>query len=360
MPNDFSILQLLVLLAVFSQVRLMIADDYDFGEMIQPVPHTAKFEDDEFEIWGAACVRGEDGQYHLFYSRWPRKLSHWAWVTHSEIAHAVSTSPTGPWRHVDVALPARGKEFWDGSCTHNPTILTHNGKYYLYYMGNRGNGEVKKPLNWEHRNRQRIGVAVADSPNGPWKRFDNPLIDVSPNPDALDALCVSNPSVAVGPDGKALMIYKCVAKKKPLPFGGPVSHLVARAESPAGPFEKTGKQAFHVPGVTFAAEDPYIWFGKNRFWAIAKDNHGNFTKEGVSLALFDSINGVDWKLSDSPLVAKLQIQWQKRGVQQVSALERPQLLILDGKLVTLFCAVAENKERIRTYNVQIPLRESTR
>ena len=184
----------------------------NLSAMMKPSPETAKFYDPEFEIWGGSAVRGEDGKYHMFYSRWPRELSHWAWVTHSEIAHAVSDSPVGPWKHQDVALPARGNEYWDGSCTHNPTVLRHAGKYYIYYMGNRGNNKVEIPLNWEHRNNQRIGVAVADSPAGPWTRFDQPIIDVSSDPNAADALCVSNPSVAARPEGGFLMVYKAVAQ----------------------------------------------------------------------------------------------------------------------------------------------------
>ncbi len=116
--------------------------------------------------------------YHMFYSRWPRKLGHLAWVTHSEVAHAVSTSPSGPWQHRDVALPARGTNFWDGSCTRNPTVVRMGGKVYLYYMGNYGDGVVGKSLNWTHRNHQRIGVAAADSPSGPRTRFDKPVVDI--------------------------------------------------------------------------------------------------------------------------------------------------------------------------------------
>ncbi len=330
--------------------------EYDFSKMMQPVPATAKFIDDEYEIWGGAPVKGDDGKYHMFYSRWPRKLSHWAWVTHSEIAHAVSDSPTGPWKHVDVALPARGGEFWDGSCTHNPTVLKRGKKYYLYYMGNRGNNVVETPLNWEHRNLQRIGVAVADSPSGPWKRFDQPVIDISVDAEKPDSLCVSNPSVAFRPDGGVLMVYKCVGKEKPLPFGGPVSHLVAIADSPTGPFKKTYKEAFTVPGQNFAAEDPYIWRGDDRYWAIVKDMRGYFTGAGVSMALFESTDGLDWKRAKSPLVSTLQINWEEGGIEKMSALERPQILVVDGKPVALSCAAATNKERVRTFNVQIPLK----
>ncbi|MEM9412355.1 MAG: FAD-dependent oxidoreductase, partial [Planctomycetota bacterium] len=126
---------------------LKLPEGYDFSLLMQPVPESAKFIDEEYEIWGGAPVKGDDGLYHMYYSRWPRELTHQAWVTHSEIAHAVSESPTGPWEHKDVALPARGGDYWDGNCTHNPTVLKRGRKYFLYYMGNRGNGKVEQPLN---------------------------------------------------------------------------------------------------------------------------------------------------------------------------------------------------------------------
>lgn len=328
----------------------------NMSAMIEPAPATAKFYDADYEIWGGSAVRDKDGRYHMYYSRWPRGLSHSAWVTHSEIAHAVSDSPFGPWKHRDVALPARGPEYWDGSCAHNPTVLYHRGKYYLYYMGNVGNEEVQTPLNWEHRNRQRIGVAVADSPEGPWTRFDKPIIDVSSDPNAADALCVSNPSVAVRPEGGILMVYKAVAKRNALPFGGPVSHLVATSDSPTGPFTKHEHEIFSAEGVDFAAEDPFIWRGPDRYWAIVKDNEGNFTGRGRSLALFDSQDGFAWEPSTFPLVSSLQVLWKSGQLQEYSALERPQLLLEDGVPVALFCAAAEGKDRVGTYNVQIPLR----
>ncbi|TXE12102.1 hypothetical protein FUA26_06785 [Seonamhaeicola algicola] len=145
---------------------------------------------DNITVWGGSAIKGEDGLYHMFYSRWKKNLG-WAWVTHSEIAHAVSTSPFGPFKHKDVVFPRRGAEYWDGLCTHNPTTHKFEGKYYLYYMGNTGDdvnpcvpGKIE--YNWTHRNNQRIGVAVADNPNGPWKRFDEPLIDASEDENALD------------------------------------------------------------------------------------------------------------------------------------------------------------------------------
>ena len=330
--------------------------DYDFNAMLQPVPATAKFSDPSFNIWCGSAVKGDDGTYHMFYSRWPRKLGHLAWVTHSEVAHAVSGSPFGPWQHQDVALPARGTNFWDGSCTHNPTVIRINGKFYLYYMGNYGDGVLGASLNWVHRNHQRIGVAVADSPSGPWTRFDRPVVDISSDTNAPDALMTSNPSVAARPDGGVLMVYKAVATKGKPPFGGPVSHLVASADTPTGPFTKRPGEVFGAKGVMFAAEDPFIWRGTDRYWAVVKDNAGHFTQRGYSLALWESADGIDWRLARHPLVATPEVTWAGGRKQKLDALERPQVLFDRGVPIALFCAAADAKGRDGSFNIQIPLK----
>ena len=331
--------------------------DYDFNAMLKPVPATARWSDNNYNIWCGSAIRGDDGKYHIFYSRWPRKLGHLAWVTHSEVAHAVSDTPFGPWKHHDVALPARGTNFWDGSCTHNPTILRLGQCFYLYYMGNRGDGVVKSPLNWTHRNHQRIGVAVADSPDGPWQRREQPVLDISSDTNASDAQLVTNPSVTTRPGGGVLMIYKAVGMKRPQPFGGPVVHLAATADNPLGPFTKHPGEVFGVKGVMFAAEDPFIWRRQDRYWAVVKDNDGIFTHRGYSLALWESADGFDWKLSKHPFVANPgTIQWADGHAEKLTALERPQLLFENGEPVALYCAAAHNQSRDGSFNLQIPLK----
>jgi len=323
----------------------------------------SKFEDSIWSIWGGSMVKGNDGLYHMFYSRWEKELG-WAWVTDSEIAHAVSSSPFGPFTFKDVALPTRGKEYWDGLCTHNPTVHQFGKKYYLYYMGNTGDSNVpsapgKMALNPIHRNNQRIGVAVSDSPNGPWKRFDTPLIDVSPDNTALDALMVSNPSITQRPEGGYLMVYKAVGKKRPGIWGGPVVHCVATADYPTGPFNKYDKAVFQAKGHDFPAEDPFIWHQEGKYRAIVKDMHGAFTNSGRALVMFDSKDGFDWKLSNNPLVSTLEINWTNGYKQQVDHLERPQLYIENGKPIALLCAgdIKEDDNIIQSFNVQIPILE---
>jgi len=352
--------------AVFDWVRYyqpagdtgVAVTELDLGAMLQPAPESAKLIDPDYYIWCGAMVRGDDGKYHLYYSRWPRRLGHYAWVTHSEIAHAAGDSPTGEFRHVSVVLPARGKEYWDGLCTHNPTILRAGDRYYLYYMGNTGDDVAMKTLNWNHRNNQRIGVAVAESPNGPWQRFDQPIVGVSADPQAPDSLVATNPSVARRPDGGYLMVYKAVGRQRPLPFGGPVVHLTATSDSPTGPFTKQLRPIFTTPGVDFPAEDPFVWYdyAARRYHAVVKDNNGHFTKAGKSLALWESMDGFDWRLSAHPLVTTTAITWTDGRQQKVNSLERPQLLFgPDGRPAMLLGAVDEDPTRPHSYNLRIPL-----
>ena len=324
---------------------------------IQAIPSRAKFIDPEWFIWGGSMVRTDDGVCHLLYSRWPRRNRMSGWVTHCEVAHAVADDPLGPFRHVDPALPLRGGEYWDGLCTHNPTVHRFGDKYYLYYTGNTGDGRaIPDGLNWTHRNKQRIGVAVADHPDGPWKRRDAPIIDVGEG-GAPDSLCVANPSITEMHDGRYLLIYKAVGQLHKLPFGGPVVHMAAISESPTGPFHKQPGLIFTKAGEEFPAEDPYIWRQGDSYRAIVKDFRGTFTGAGRSLALFGSTDGLSWAPAEDPLVIGLDVEWSDGGKQALHRLERPQLWLVGGRPAVLYCAASEDASESHSCNLHIPLRQ---
>ncbi|MFR9566883.1 MAG: glycoside hydrolase family protein, partial [Rikenellaceae bacterium] len=262
----------------------------------------------------------------------------------------------------DVTLPRRGKEYWDGWCTHNPTIQKIDGKYYLYYMGNTGDGEVtckpdeREKINWQHRNNQRIGVAVAETPYGPWTRFEKPLIDVSQDEEAYDCLMTSNPSVCQMADGKMLFVYKAVSRRLPAPNGGPVVHMVATADSPTGPITKHEKLAFYVEGEVFGAEDPYIWHSDGKYRAIVKRIKVNQKRREFSLLHYESLDGYDWHEAPYAQVSDLEITWEDGQYNKLEHLERPQVFIENGEPVLLLCA-ADTLEGFKrhSFNVQIPL-----
>jgi len=339
------------------------ATELDLGTLVQPVPLDARFSHPDYFIWCGAPTKGADGKYHLYYSRWPvSKGFAPGWALWSEIAYAVAETPLGPYRHVNVALPARGREFWDGTTTHNPSILQKDGKFYLFYMGNTGDGK-SYPL---HRNNQRIGVAVADKPEGPWNRCDKPIVDVSADKTAFDSLCVTNPAAAVRPDGGMLLIYKAVEYVEGKAMGGKVRYGAAVADKPEGPYVKTPGRIFESEDADagkhwMLAEDPFIWFSRaygNRYYAVARDVVGKFTRVSGGIALFQSEDGLHWKPAAQPKVLENRFRWAD-GTLSDYKIERPALL-LDGETpVALFGATDGYLVNNRiSCNVHIPLRGS--
>jgi len=121
---SFALLGFLYLCCSAQQKKSQVASgDLDIHSMIRLVPLKARFLNDTSFIWCGTLVKSQtDHKYHLYYSRWSRNLGMNAWVTHSEVAHAISDSPFGPFEFKDIALPVRGREFWDGMVTHNPTV----------------------------------------------------------------------------------------------------------------------------------------------------------------------------------------------------------------------------------------------
>ncbi|MBN8219183.1 MAG: glycoside hydrolase family protein [Spirochaetes bacterium] len=320
----------------------------DFSRLLQPVPRRAVFKLDDYVVWCGTMARHDDGRYYLIYSRWPKKSGHQAWVTQSEVAVAVAEDALGPYRHERVILAGAGGRAWDRDCVHNPTLLRVGKKYALYYMGNFGNGEF-----WDHRNHQRVGVALADHPAGPWKRFDRPVIDVTPG--RFDGLMTSNPTAALRPDGKIVLMYKAVAEG-PLPKGGAVICGMATADEPTGPFVKFDEPVMVNPENPWSVEDPFLWWQGDRFWALAKDFQGYFTKRGPgSVGLFDSTDGLRWKTADHPFAFETELVWEDGVRERLLNLERPQIYLEDGKPKVLFCAAANEATKTHTFNVHIPL-----
>ena len=363
------VLSLLNLLVALMMPGLGSAEDLDLGAMVQPVPLDSKFADPDYYVWCGAPVKGLDGRYHLFYSRWPKtnpdKFAP-GWAIVSEVAYAVADHPRGPYAHVNVALPPRGinpvtgTKYWDADMTHNPYIILKDGTYYLYYIGNFGDGTYAV-----HRNNDRIGVAWSTNPAGPWTRIDQPIIDITPDPAgsnaAFDSLCVANPAITVMPDGKMLVIYKGVKNSGSL-MGGPVRYGAAIADTPTGNYVKqlsVAGQIFLPPGASsMEAEDPFIWFSTrygNRYHAVARDVIGTFTGVSGGLALFQSDDGLNWEPAPHPKVLGSSFAWAG-GTPSASKVERPFVLLENELPVALFGATDGYDIGGRlSFNVHIPL-----
>ena len=331
----------------------------NFNKLIMKVPKHSIFKMEGYLVWCGTLVKGDDELYYLYFSRWPKSLGHYAWVTNSEVAYATSDNPLGPFEFKGIAISGSGGDNWDATTIHNPTVIKIGSKYYMYCMGTKGKStfegkpSMKDSNWWEYRNNQRVGVAVADKPGGPWTRYEKPCIDVTNG--SFDALLTSNPTAAQGPDGRIYMVYKA-ASDGPRPIGGSVICGVAIADNPLGPFVKQPEPIMVNPIEGWSVEDPFIWYQGDRFYALVKDFQGYFTKQGKhTVALFEAMDGINWVPSEYPFAFDREFTWEDGTPQKLVSLERPQLYIEEGIPKVLCCAAAIDEIKEDSFNVQIPL-----
>lgn len=127
---------------------------------------------------------------------------------------------------VAVRRPAKPTRGFRSICT--PDILVWKGKYYLYFQAYSPmvGGQQFCP----------VMAAVADSPDGPWKLIEKPVIEPGP-PGSWDNIKINDPYLLVHKGG-ILMYYK----------GAPIERGdeyvlrmqgVAMADHPLGPFTKS-------------------------------------------------------------------------------------------------------------------------
>jgi len=344
-----------------------IQKEFDFAQLLpERFEKSNIISEENYNIWGTNIAKGKDGKYHAIYSRWPKSRGHLGWVTHCEIAHAISDNLTGPYIFKNLVLPPRGGNYWDGHCTHNPHLMEHNGKYYLYHMGNFGSGHWESTLDtvmpkykdtewWINRNNQRVGVAVADNLNGEWKRFDKPLIDIS-----LGRLMTSTPTASVRPDGKILLAYKYVVDDG-TERGGQVIHVTSLSENPLGPFVDTKIPFITHPTVKFAIDDHVEWSSFEKYWGIAKDCEGVFTNypKETTLLFESDAEGLNWKPAKNSLVILPgEIKWTDGSVTKTQrTADMPKVYLENGIPKALIIAVLPNDSEI-SFSLVIPLKNS--
>lgn len=142
-----------------------------------------------------------------------------------------ATSPDGlQWTEQGEAIGKGEQSAWDERGVFTPNILRFGKKYYLYYTAVAAGHNKSTPT--------RIGVAVADAPAGPWKKFEgNPVLSPSDDSAKFDSMRVDDAALLVR-EGKVWFFYKGRTKGK-----GPTETMmgVAFADSPTGPFAKHGE-----------------------------------------------------------------------------------------------------------------------
>lgn len=180
-----------------------------------------------------------DNKYYVWYSRMDSPITSGYWAT---IWYATSEDEGHTWQEQGMALGLGKEGAFDSHSVFTPNILAYEGKYYLYYTAVKPTPENpdKKFENNITNDFTAIGVAVADSPDGPFKRVpNNPIIAYSETLSDFDSYRVDDASMLVR-DNKIWLYYKgrCIEHGKD---GPKLTEMgVAMADTPEGPFVKKG------------------------------------------------------------------------------------------------------------------------
>ena len=210
-------------------------------------------------------------------------------------------------------------------------------------------------------NRKRIGVAVADSIYGEFVRKDKPLLEPR-DCRYWDCTITTNPSVAIMPDGKTYMIYKSRASvKNPLKLGvavadSPDGEFTRHTELPL--FEGSrDEMSMEDPYLWYdEKKGKFCVIAKDD----AFDTTKGVTGEWGSGFYSESENCKDFTVGDNPKVYSRTVEWADGKITTQGNLERPGLLFDEnGEPTHIFCAsgTAENPYAFegRTYIVCIKL-----
>lgn len=334
-----------------------------FFKRLRPAPVGGGFRMKDYWVWCGSVIKGEDGRYHMFASRWSKKipfLPHW--VTNSEVVRASSDTAEGPYKFEEVVLKQR-TGYWDGKMTHNPTIHKYEDTYLLFYTGTTYDGKMPAVGSTEKslmsgkaqqaRSNQRIGLATSQSIKGPWKRLDKPVLD--PRTGKWDALMTTNAAPCVLKDGSILLIYKSSANKTDLLRMG-----VAKASGLDQPFVRlSDNPIFNFDQSGDHVEDGYVWEEGGKLYIIMKDMQGGISGEKSGGIQASSSNGIEWEICDPPQAYSRTIQWSDGRTITQGHLERPQVLIQEGKPTHVFFATdngrGNHELESTSWNMVIPL-----
>jgi len=369
-----------------SPLQTKAQDDLDINKMIGTVDSAAIFSQADYYLWCSCVIKGEDGKYHMFYSRWSHGKRQMdddsmnyifdgfrGWNKYSEIAYAEADNLGGPYKYVKTILKGDGdKNKWNSFTYHNPQVRKFGKYYYLYFISNTYDSTIQFPnskfskdwIHWlQYNATQKIGVlkfkSIKDLANGNFEQMPKPLMQ----PDNVHTFEVTtNPTVTKGPDGKYYMMFK--SRK---PNVGNMTFWMATSNKPDGPYTFASEV---FTNADMACEDPCMWYDKKRkrFYAAVKyySNSKKLVPQFGALALITSEDGLHWQAANHPLISLRQIKMADGSTIQLAHLERP-FIVNDenGQPIALFAAASINDPSAgnvqdvlsanNTFNVCFPL-----
>jgi len=260
----------------------------------------------------------EDGLFYCYYSAFndideAREDVVWA------VACSTATNPEGPWTKRGVQIPPSTQvEDWDYRKAGDPALFKENGVYHLYY-------EIAYPP----MNRGAIGVAIASSPLGPWKKYEsNPILKAS-RPGEWDSFDFYAPRLVKWKDVYYLFYdgsNTADVEARQIGF--------AQGSSPLGPFIKyRGNPVFSLPNTKRGCEGPSLVHARDR-WLMFFTGWSDEDCQNIQLA--SSTNLVDWECVGIVLSREAGQTWQNVNTGPNSGVGAPGILLHEDKLILAY------------------------
>ena len=301
--------------------------------------------DPNYRIWDRSVIKWHDGKYHAYYARW--QGIHDRWLSDSEIVHAVSDTPEGPFTVTGVVIANRNPGGWDSVDAHSHCSIVIDEQVAIYFqtLDLRGHtpprndtGHIHFSDEWlankdNYRTlvfAQRLGMAVADNPAGPFVRSTHPVI--TPEDSDLISGITDNPAVAYK-DSRYVMVFKSFDATKE---GIHRSQFVGHAQTMAGPFSVAEEPVYTEK----QTEDATLWYDKilNRYYMVC-----HVCGESA-LAMFTSTDGLRWAPAAQPILMKKEFLLEDGSIWKPNYVEQPRVLTDDsGTPIMLYVAVGDGE-----------------
>jgi hypothetical protein len=256
----------------------------DFSAIIDEADKADIVDDSGFYVWGNAVIKHSDGLYYSFINKWDDTDGFDGWVHYNRIyVSNGSSDPKGVFTGYTELTALRGQA-WCADMVTNQKVIRHNGTYYMFFVGTNYSSATYPVIDSDARANQRIGLATATHPQGPWAlEATNPILE--PRAGEWDATIVNNPSVWMDTNGKWRMAYKS-------DYFSDLGNLrvgVATSDDLITWGGRTDEPNFNLSG---QAEDPDVWREGQNWYAVAKafDNSIVDFGDGLFLTSKDGIN----------------------------------------------------------------------
>jgi hypothetical protein len=263
----------------------------------------------QWDYWDGQIIKGPDGKYHMFASRWDQARGHRGWGG-SIAVHAVSDNVTGPYLDKGICWP----ENQDGK-GHNVTALVLPDGRYAVVVSETRPGDV----------------FVSKSLDGPWEHLGS--IKVAENTDRRLGR-MSNVSMMVRPDGNYMFVPRSGA-------------IFISKDGILGPYAAQGPSVYStIPEMSSmrTLEDPVVWYSGGLYHIVVNDWN---PRKAYHITSVDGINNWTFRgLAYDPTTDF--VRYTDGTVNHWFKLERPGVLVENGHVTAVTLAaldVPKNEER---------------